>query len=456
MSSLRIGHQNRAIAPPTGGDTGRSEHADDSGFALALGAAAGLANKNMSAPLGSQSGEAPGSLSGSRKRGDNSIKSNDVTGIVSGLAGALVAATTVADASSAAPNADAATIAGATVGTPLLGVAPLAQAGQAISGRSGILDRDGGTDDNLPATPTGAPDGSSPSAGGAPTPESSFAAATTDANLELLGQEQSDQTIATALAEPDGVAAAGSPDIATLGAAADPTGVPAVPGSATSAGSRSDATRGLADSPSGTPLSLFAFEIGQSAMPDVGDRFASTSRDRFAPIAGTPDAPGVAATAAIGPGGDASVVSASATAMPGPDSDPAGAGSIADQVAGQLARAVSNGTREVTIRLHPPELGDLTVRVAVNGRDVSAWFASPQPQVQTAISAALGQLQTNLGNAGYNLSGAWVGDDASGARRQGWSASPTSLRVDAPLAVSAGVPAATTSLAASSGLNIYV
>ena len=73
------------------------------------------------------------------------------------------------------------------------------------------------------------------------------------------------------------------------------------------------------------------------------------------------------------------------------------------------------------MRLHPPELGDLTVRVAVSGRDVSAWFTSPQPQVQSAISAAIGQLQTNLGNAGYNLNGAWVGGDASNARQQSTS-----------------------------------
>ena len=41
MSSLRISHQNRAIgATAAGGDTGRSEHADDrSSFAAALGAA---------------------------------------------------------------------------------------------------------------------------------------------------------------------------------------------------------------------------------------------------------------------------------------------------------------------------------------------------------------------------------------------------------------------------------
>ena len=116
---------------------------------------------------------------------------------------------------------------------------------------------------------------------------------------------------------------------------------------------------------------------------------------------------------------------------------------------------VSNGSREMVLRLHPPELGDLTVRIAVSGRDVSAWFASPQPQVQSAISAAIGQLQTNLGNAGYNLNGAWVGGDASGGRQQ-QAALPASPGIGAPLAAASALPATAVSRSASSGLNIYV
>lgn len=108
------------------------------------------------------------------------------------------------------------------------------------------------------------------------------------------------------------------------------------------------------------------------------------------------------------------------------------------------------------MRLHPPELGDLTVRVAVSGRDVAAWFASPQPQVQSAISAAMGQLQTNLGNAGYNLNGAWVGADPSGAREQQNSYQPAAPAVRAPLADLPALPASGSGRAPSSGLNVYV
>jgi flagellar hook-length control protein FliK len=132
------------------------------------------------------------------------------------------------------------------------------------------------------------------------------------------------------------------------------------------------------------------------------------------------------------------------------------AASIPGQVAGHVIRMISNGSRDMVLRLRPPELGDLTVRVEVSGRDVSAWFASPQPEVQSAITAAIGQLQTSLGDAGYNLNGAWVGADSSSAQQQGTNQSP-SPALRAPDSVPAvGPPTAVASPAARSGLNIYV
>ena len=108
------------------------------------------------------------------------------------------------------------------------------------------------------------------------------------------------------------------------------------------------------------------------------------------------------------------------------------------------------------MRLHPPELGDLTVRIAVSGRDVSAWFESAQAQVQAAVSGGIAQLHADLGNAGYNLSGAWVGADASNARRQE-AASPAPLPSDAaPAAPGFASSGAVISPSAASGVSIYV
>jgi hypothetical protein len=91
---------------------------------------------------------------------------------------------------------------------------------------------------------------------------------------------------------------------------------------------------------------------------------------------------------------------------------------LSDQLPNQLLRSVDGGGGDIVLKLNPPELGDLMVRVLVNGRDVSAWFATPQIQVQQAISQAIGQLNTELGHAGYNLNGAWVGADGWSARQK--------------------------------------
>jgi flagellar hook-length control protein FliK len=85
---------------------------------------------------------------------------------------------------------------------------------------------------------------------------------------------------------------------------------------------------------------------------------------------------------------------------------------LSDQVLHHVIGSIDNGGGQVVLRLHPPELGDLAVRILVNGRDVSAWFASPQIQVQQAISQAIGQLRVDLGSLGYNLAGTSVGAEA--------------------------------------------
>jgi len=199
-----------------------------------------------------------------------------------------------------------------------------------------------------------------------------------------------------------------------------------------------------------------------SAQPVSGGPFGAGNvgageRGRYTSVAAT-SAAGDAATA-IAPitNNDTAATAAATGTAPTTGAAETVSGTITDQVTGHLLRLMSNGTRDMTMRLHPPELGDLTVRVAVSGREVSAWFASPQPQVQSAISAALGQLQTNLGNAGYNLTGAWVGADASGAQQQG-PRLPEPLPIPAsPASPSAVLPAvAAAARPAVSGLNIYV
>ena len=193
---------------------------------------------------------------------------------------------------------------------------------------------------------------------------------------------------------------------------------------------------------------------GQPGAGDANDSTAtgSVDRGRSALIGAGADAGNTTAAAADSFNATAALGIAPTAAAPTSVIGSTGSADIAAQVSDHLARLASAGSGEMVMRLHPPELGDLTVRVAVSGRDVSAWFTSPEPQVQTAISNAMGQLQTDLGNAGYNLNGAWVGADASNARRQGTSqpaVSPTS----APTSVA--LPATAASRPASE-VNIYV
>ena len=131
-----------------------------------------------------------------------------------------------------------------------------------------------------------------------------------------------------------------------------------------------------------------------------GDRYA----DRSAPAASVTVARDAEAAGTLNAGGAAAPASASPAAAD--TSTPVSADltdSVAGQVSGHLLRLVSSGSREMVMRLHPPELGDLTVRIAVSGRDVSAWFESAQAQVQAAVSGGIAQLHADLGNAGYNL-----------------------------------------------------
>jgi flagellar hook-length control protein FliK len=183
------------------------------------------------------------------------------------------------------------------------------------------------------------------------------------------------------------------------------------------------------------------------------------SADREHSAWGAP-ASAAASAAAVAPGVGGASTATSSTAdvsAPASPSTMSGTGTIPDQVATQLVRLVSTDSRGMVMHLRPPELGDLTVRVAVAGHGVSAWFSSPQPQVRDAISAGMGQLQTSLAAAGYNLNGAWVGGgDASNARQQNTSQPPAQPLSNATAPSSIAAPAAATSpQPIAAGLNVY-
>lgn len=144
---------------------------------------------------------------------------------------------------------------------------------------------------------------------------------------------------------------------------------------------------------------------GQTVMPSV-------MAANLAPVA-MPSAQ----TAPTAAGGPVNVVAPDGTNQP-----------LTNALGTQILSMVAAGRNQVTVHLTPPDLGTLTVHVEVQSRDVSAWFASPQPQVQQAVNDALAQLHGSLSGAGLNLSGAWVGADVSGGGNGRPAATPLPTR----------------------------
>jgi hypothetical protein len=209
--------------------------------------------------------------------------------------------------------------------------------------------------------------------------------------------------------------------------------------------------------PSRTDPKLVDAAVAAPRKPMTGDGLAvagfETLSDGGDGVAARHAAPAAAVGAAV-------ASPAPAVAAPANSSDVAAAKlsppNITEQLFGHLLQSIQNPDHDVVLRLHPPELGDLLVRVAVSGREVSTWFATPQPQVQEAISQAIGQLHADLGNAGYNLAGAWVGADASDPRGRNArlpSPQPRDVPARGERATSAAVK---TAASVGSGVSVYV
>ena len=196
-----------------------------------------------------------------------------------------------------------------------------------------------------------------------------------------------------------------------------------------------------------------------AAAPKIASDVTLTADFRLATQGGNSAAPDNSALASTVAG---TVAASPAPAAPAPENPPdlsasnLTLGDISDQLSSHLLRSIQNPDHNVVLRLNPPELGDLTIRVVVSGREVSAWFATPQAQVQQAISQAIGQLHTSLGNAGYDLAGAWVGADASNPRERD-SPLPSAQPGDAPARAEPIIaPKAGPGAKAGSGVSIYV
>jgi len=128
---------------------------------------------------------------------------------------------------------------------------------------------------------------------------------------------------------------------------------------------------------------------------------------------------------------------------------------LANALGSQILTMVAAGRNQVTVHLSPPDLGALTVHVEVQSRDVSAWFASPQPQVRQAVSDTLAQLHGSLSGAGLNLSGAWVGADVSGGGNGRPATMPLPARRGSPVLGRVEASTSTNATTSVEGLSVY-
>ncbi len=109
-----------------------------------------------------------------------------------------------------------------------------------------------------------------------------------------------------------------------------------------------------------------------------------------------------------------SEASESARALPRLDltrllQQPNGARELADQVR-MLAQAQGGRTE---LKLHPPQLGSLDVRVLVDGDRTSIQFISANPVTREVLEAAMPRLRDSLAESGLTLEDATVSDQAA-------------------------------------------
>ena len=84
------------------------------------------------------------------------------------------------------------------------------------------------------------------------------------------------------------------------------------------------------------------------------------------------------------------------------------------QVGDRVHWMVGQGLQQADIRLNPPELGSLEIRIKLHGDQASVTFSSPHVAVRDAIDAAMPRLREMLEQGGLNLADVNVSSQSSG------------------------------------------
>ena len=116
-----------------------------------------------------------------------------------------------------------------------------------------------------------------------------------------------------------------------------------------------------------------------------------------------------------------------------------------DVFADRVTFAVKQSLQEAEIRLNPPQLGQVDVRIVMSNDQANLMFSSPHGAVREAIEASMGRLRDMLADSGFNLVNVDVSDrslaqqrnDAQGQRESGRGGAQSGYRAEFELATHA-------------------
>lgn len=86
----------------------------------------------------------------------------------------------------------------------------------------------------------------------------------------------------------------------------------------------------------------------------------------------------------------------------------------AQQVGERISWMIGQGLQQADVRLNPPELGSLEIRIQVQGDQANVQFTSPHHSVRDALDAALPRLREMLEQSGLSLGDASVSSQSRG------------------------------------------
>ncbi|MCK7494372.1 MAG: flagellar hook-length control protein FliK [Comamonadaceae bacterium] len=101
---------------------------------------------------------------------------------------------------------------------------------------------------------------------------------------------------------------------------------------------------------------------------------------------------------------------------------------------------VNNRLQEAEIKVNPPDLGPLEVRVSLHHNQTNVTFFSHEAAVREVIESALPRLREMLDGQGINLNQAQVSDQSLARQQAGTGEQPSSGQRDGGLPTTAPAP----------------